>query len=148
MIRNYALDIEPKMLEELQFHLAQQHVSHVKVITDAMEDVPLEDAPVHHVIVSFVMHKVQPLSKGIDEIYRVRKPGCHCLFNGKKNVLNRGATRTSDPLERYDTDVSNRWIYSNFSGGSDYVLVLSKDRHMSALKLSPYNWCKFSGSAG
>lgn len=75
----FALDIEPKMLDELQARLAQQHIQNVKLITGAIEEVPVEDEVVDHVIASFVMHEVDPLSKGINEIHRVLKPGGHCF---------------------------------------------------------------------
>lgn len=128
----YALDIEPKMLEELQSRLAQQHVPNVKVITGAIEDIPLEDAAVHHVIASFVMHEVEPLSKGINEIYRVLKPGGHCLCLEWEKT----PSESGPPLEHriHSSDMTHAFQNAGFTVISqaapteaNYVLVLRKE---------------------
>ncbi len=75
----FALDVEPKMLEELKTRLEQHHVQNVELVDGAIESIPLENETVDHVIASFVMHEVEPLTKGISEIRRVLKPGGHCF---------------------------------------------------------------------
>lgn len=75
----FALDIEQKMLDELAARLRFQQFQNIELMHGPIECVPMADETVEHVIASLVLHEVDPLSKGIDEIRRVLKPGGHCF---------------------------------------------------------------------
>ncbi|WP_018131608.1 class I SAM-dependent methyltransferase [Effusibacillus pohliae] len=82
----YALDIEPKMLSVLKSKLEELHIENVEPVEGKIENIPLPDSSVDRVIASFVLHEVEPLSKGLEEIQRVLKKNgtCFCLEWEKK----------------------------------------------------------------
>jgi ubiquinone/menaquinone biosynthesis C-methylase UbiE len=69
----YAVDVEPKMLEVLQARSTEQHLSNICPIIGMIEDIPLQDGIADIVIASLVLHEVEPLSKGLQEIRRILK---------------------------------------------------------------------------
>lgn len=76
-----ALDVEPRMLEVLKQRAEEEGLSHVETVEGVVEEIPLPDASVNHVIASLVLHEVEPLAKGVEEIQRVLQSGgtCFCL---------------------------------------------------------------------
>lgn len=74
----YALDVQPEMLQVLQSKLEADNIANVQLVEGPIEDIPLPDNSVDHVIASFVMHEVEPLAAGIREIQRVLKANGHC----------------------------------------------------------------------
>lgn len=82
----YALDVEPKMLSFLEGKVEEEGLENIKLIQGVIEDIPLDNDSVNRVIASFVLHEVEPLSRGIDEIHRVLQEGgiCFCLEWEKK----------------------------------------------------------------
>lgn len=75
----YALDVESQMLEVLKGKVDEQELKNVELLEGIIEEIPLGNEQVDHVIASMVLHEVEPLSKGIEEIHRVLKPGGSCL---------------------------------------------------------------------
>jgi SAM-dependent methyltransferase len=75
----YALDIEPEMLKVLDQRIKDKGLKNVQLLEGAIEQIPLADLQVDKVIASLVLHEVEPLSSGIQEIKRVLKPGGRCL---------------------------------------------------------------------
>lgn len=75
----YALDIEQKMLSVLRDRVTSQGLTNVQLIEGPIEDVPMEDEVVDYVIASMVLHEVEPLSKGLQEVGRLLKKGGTCL---------------------------------------------------------------------
>lgn len=77
----YALDVEPQMLAFLKERVEADAVTNVELVQGEIEEIPLADHIVNHVIASFVLHEVEPLSKGLQEVYRTLQVGGHlfCL---------------------------------------------------------------------
>ncbi|QQE77059.1 class I SAM-dependent methyltransferase [Alicyclobacillus sp. SO9] len=73
--RVIAVDVEPKMLEELDRKLQENKVSNVELVPGEAADIPLPAETADHVVASMILHEVEPLSAGLAEIYRVLKPG-------------------------------------------------------------------------
>lgn len=71
----YALDVEPQMLQYLGKRVEEQKLDNVELIEGAIERIPLAGQIADHVIDSFVLHEVEPLEKGLQEMGRVLKPG-------------------------------------------------------------------------
>jgi len=71
----YALDVEPQMLQYLGKRVKEQKLDNVELIEGAIERIPLAGQIADHVIASFVLHEVEPLEKGLQEMGRVLKPG-------------------------------------------------------------------------
>jgi ubiquinone/menaquinone biosynthesis C-methylase UbiE len=71
----YALDVEPQMLQYLGKRVEEQKLDNVELIEGAIEHIPLAGQIADHVIASFVLHEVEPLEKGLQEMSRVLKPG-------------------------------------------------------------------------
>jgi ubiquinone/menaquinone biosynthesis C-methylase UbiE len=69
----HAVDIEPKMLEELKMRADEQGLSNVRPTIGVIEDIPLTDNVADVVIASLVLHEAEPLSKAFQEIHRVLK---------------------------------------------------------------------------
>jgi len=82
----YALDVEPQMLDALKERVNNQALENVQYVEGVIEEIPLKDSIADHVIASFVLHEVEPLSKGLQEIYRSLKGNgtCFCLEWEKK----------------------------------------------------------------
>ena len=71
----YALDVAKEMLHELQARAAKASLDNVAYIQGEIEQIPLDDEQVDHIIASMVLHEVEPLEQGLAEIKRVLKPG-------------------------------------------------------------------------
>lgn len=84
----YAVDIEPKMLDELKRRADAANIHHIRYVVSDLEDIPLEDDAVDKVIAAFVLHEVGNLSNALQEIKRILKPG------GKGLVLDWEAVET------------------------------------------------------
>ncbi|QQE72649.1 class I SAM-dependent methyltransferase [Brevibacillus composti] len=84
----YALDVAPQMLAVLQERVEEAGVANVQYVEGVIEEIPLPDQLVEHVIASLVLHEVEPLDRGLQEIYRLLKPGgtCFCLEWEKKET--------------------------------------------------------------
>ncbi|MCY0889202.1 MAG: class I SAM-dependent methyltransferase [Alicyclobacillaceae bacterium] len=66
-----ALDVEPRMLEVLKSNVEENLLTNVRYETGQIENIPLEGQSMKKVIASLVLHEVEPLEKGIEEIRRV-----------------------------------------------------------------------------
>lgn len=75
----FAVDIEPQMLNVLEERLTAQHISNAELIKGPIESIPMDDQSVDKVIASMVLHEVEPLTKGLQEIKRILKPGGLCI---------------------------------------------------------------------
>lgn len=126
-----SLDIEPKMLEELKSRLEQQHIGNVELVDGAIEDIPVEDEEFDHVIASFVMHEVEPLSKGISEIRRVLKSGGHCFcLEWEKTPSDSGPPLThrihSNDMKQAFLDAGFTVVVQEAPTEANYLLILRK----------------------
>jgi ubiquinone/menaquinone biosynthesis C-methylase UbiE len=73
--RVIALDIEPQMIANLKERMEKEGIQNIELLQGVIEELPLSNESVNHVIASFVLHEVTPLSKGLQEIYRVMIAG-------------------------------------------------------------------------
>ncbi|MED3500525.1 methyltransferase domain-containing protein [Brevibacillus agri] len=82
----YALDVEPIMLSVIKDKANEENLDNVVPVEGTIEQNPLEDEKVEHIIASFVLHEAEPLSQALKEIYRVLKSSgyCFCLEWEKK----------------------------------------------------------------
>ncbi|WP_077720561.1 class I SAM-dependent methyltransferase [Novibacillus thermophilus] len=71
----YAVDIEPKMLDELKRRAAAANIHHIQSVVSDLEDIPLKDDSVDKVMAAFVLHEVGNLSNALQEMKRILKPG-------------------------------------------------------------------------
>lgn len=62
----YALDVEPQMLAFLKERMEADGITNVELVQGEIEGIPLADHIVNHIIASFVLHEVEPLSKGLN----------------------------------------------------------------------------------
>ncbi|MDQ6597917.1 class I SAM-dependent methyltransferase [Bacillus salipaludis] len=75
----YALDLEPEMLAELQSRIDLQGSVNIQLIEGSIEDIPLSFDTIDGVIASLVLHYVNPVSRVLNKIRRVLKPGGYLL---------------------------------------------------------------------
>ncbi|MFC4600271.1 class I SAM-dependent methyltransferase [Cohnella hongkongensis] len=71
----YALDVAPQMLQYLGKRAKEEQLDNIELLEGQIEGIPLAGQTVDHAIASFVLHEVEPLKKGLQEIRRVLKPG-------------------------------------------------------------------------
>lgn len=127
----YALDVEPKMLSILKERKEEYGLTNVEVVEGVIEDIPLPDHVVEHVIGSFVLHEVEPLSKGLTEISRTLKAGGHlfCLEWEKKDE-EKGPPLDhrihSDDMQAALTEAGFTIVSRSFPTESHYVLIAQK----------------------
>ncbi|RKD24506.1 methyltransferase type 11 [Ammoniphilus oxalaticus] len=128
----YALDVEPQMLEMLKERSAEQGVVNIQFIEGKIEELPLADALVDHVIASYVLHEIDPLSAGLTEIHRALKKGgkCLCLEWEKKE------TEQGPPLHHriHSSDLQQAMeaagftiIEKSFPTDQHYILIAQKN---------------------
>lgn len=127
----FALDIESKMLEFMKEQINKQSIPNIDLIQGPIENIPLDDTKVDRVIASMVLHEVEPLSKGLEEIYRVLKPGGRCIcVEWEKKVTDQGP-----PLHHrvYSKDMEDAMKQTGFQdisisylSESVYVIAFSK----------------------
>lgn len=70
----YALDVAPQMLQYLEKRVKEEKLDNVDLIEGAIECIPVAGQIVDHMIASFVLHEVEPLEKGLQEMRRVLRP--------------------------------------------------------------------------
>jgi ubiquinone/menaquinone biosynthesis C-methylase UbiE len=127
----YALDVEPQMLELLKQRAQDGRVNNIKLLQGAIEEIPMENDKADRVIASLVLHEVEPLSKGLQEIRRVLKPAGRCLcLEWEKKPMEQGP-----PLEhRIHSDEMKKSFEENgftiltvtFPTESHYIIVAQK----------------------
>ncbi len=71
----HAVDVSTEMLEELKQRKDTAGVKNIELVQGTIENVPLDDKLADVVIASLVLHEVEPLEQGIQEIHRLLKPG-------------------------------------------------------------------------
>lgn len=127
----YALDIEPSMLSALDSKLKELNVQNVELVEGAIEDIPLQDDSVDRVIASFVLHEVEPLSKGLQEIKRVLIKGgeCFCL-EWEKKPMEQGPPLHhrihSSDMKKAMEESGFEIVDTVFPSDSHYILVIRK----------------------
>lgn len=127
----YALDVEQKMLDVLQTKLSEEQLENVTLLKGAIEDIPLDDLLVDHVIASLVMHEVEPISQGISELRRVLKPGgqCFCL-EWEKTLSESGPPLHhrihSSDMEKAFEEAGFTLVSIQFPTDAHYLLIVRK----------------------
>ncbi|MBY7142488.1 class I SAM-dependent methyltransferase [Virgibacillus sp. NKC19-3] len=91
----YAVDIEPEMLERLKENAEAANIQNIKPIVSDLENINLADHSVARVLNTFVIHEVTDLSRAMDEIKRILKPGGYLLLVDWEAV----ETESGPPLE-------------------------------------------------
>lgn len=76
----YALDIEQKMLEALNERNTRLKMDNIELVKGLIENIPMENNQVHRAIASMVLHEIEPLSKGLQEVKRVLKDDGQCIL--------------------------------------------------------------------
>lgn len=127
----YALDVEPQMLSVLQEKVKNERLENVTFVEGIIEDIPLPNEAVQHVIASLVLHEVEPLAKGLQEIHRVLKPGgtCFCLEWEKKTTEQGPPLQhriASDAMEEQMKKEGFEVITRHFPTESHYILLVQK----------------------
>lgn len=127
----YALDVEPQMLSVLKERVSEQGLNHIQYVQGEIENIPLGDAIANHIIASFVLHEVEPLSKGLQEIYRTLKDNgtCFCL-EWEKKEMEQGPPMHhrihSSDLEEAVKEEGFRVIGKSFPTDAHYILIFQK----------------------
>ncbi|UYZ15169.1 class I SAM-dependent methyltransferase [Brevibacillus sp. WF146] len=127
----YALDVEPKMLEVLEQRVKEQQFNHVELVEGKIEDIPMENNQVDRIIASFVLHEVDPLSKGIREIRRVLKSGGRCLcIEWKKKPTEQGPPLAhrihSDDMKKAFEENGFQIVHFAYPTEAHYIIVAQK----------------------
>ncbi|MCZ8513695.1 methyltransferase domain-containing protein [Paenibacillus filicis] len=127
----YALDVEPQMLEVLKQRIDEQHLKNIDLIEGAIENIPLDNDQVNQIIASFVLHEVELLSKGLQEIWRVLKSGGRCLcLEWEKKPMEQGPPLEhrihSDDMKKAFEDSGFQIVHFTFPTESHYIIVAQK----------------------
>jgi ubiquinone/menaquinone biosynthesis C-methylase UbiE len=84
----YAVDIEPQMLDMLKERAEKEQLHNIEYTESNLEDIQLPNEIADKAFIAFVMHEILQLSKALEEIKRILKPG------GKLLVLEWEAVET------------------------------------------------------
>lgn len=71
----YALDLSTKMLELIATRAKDAKLTNIQPLNTAIENIPLEDESVNHVLASLVLHELPDLPQALAQIQRVLKTG-------------------------------------------------------------------------
>lgn len=127
----YALDVEPQMLTFIEERVEEQGIRNINLVEGVIEEIPLADESVNHVLASFVLHEVEPLSKGLEEIHRVLKKGgsCFCL-EWEKKPMEQGPPLNhrihSEEMEKAFKKTGFTIAKQSFPTDSHYVIIATK----------------------
>ncbi|MGA8942827.1 MAG: class I SAM-dependent methyltransferase [Thermoactinomyces sp.] len=126
-----ALDAEPKMLEILKQKTDQHSLNNVELVKGTIEDIPLENNQVDRIIASLVLHEVDALSRAIQEIYRVLKPGGYllCLEWEKKAAEQEPPRRPrihSDKMKKILEENGFQLLQFSFPTKQHYMMIAQK----------------------
>lgn len=127
----YALDIEPQMLDFLKNRVQEEQLTNVEFIQGVIEEIPMDNEKVDFVIASFVLHEVEPLSKGLDEILRVMKPGGSCLcIEWEKKQMEQGPPLghriNSDDMKVAFLQKGFRDVTVSYPSDAHYIVIAHK----------------------
>ncbi|WP_078594765.1 class I SAM-dependent methyltransferase [Evansella clarkii] len=75
----YAVDIEPKMLELLDERAKGEGLTNIAYVVSNLENIQLDDNTADKAIISLVLHEVPDLTKALQEVKRILKPGGQVL---------------------------------------------------------------------
>lgn len=75
----YALDVEQEMLAYLKDRFTNAAITNIELVEGKIEEVPLENLSVDKVVASMVLHEIEPLEAGLNEIYRLLRKGGRCV---------------------------------------------------------------------
>lgn len=73
----YALDLSAKMLELIATRAVEADLANIQLLNASIDDIPLEDNTVDHVLASLVLHELSDLETALGQVHRVLKPGGH-----------------------------------------------------------------------
>lgn len=127
----YGLDIEIKMLNLLQEKIDENGITNIELLKGQIEEIPVSDQTVDHVIASLVLHEIAPLTQGLAEIHRVLKEDGYCLcLEWEKTDSASGPPLHhriySGDMELAFTNAGFRVIHKEFPTPSHYLLIVQK----------------------
>jgi len=127
----YALDVESQMLGVLMERTDEEALMNVQFVQGVIEDIPMDPEKVDKAIASFVLHEVEPLSKGLEEIKRVLKPSGRCLcIEWEKKPMEQGPPLEhrihSDDMKKAFEEHGFSVISTTFPSDSHYVIIAQK----------------------
>ncbi|OXM83019.1 class I SAM-dependent methyltransferase [Paenibacillus rigui] len=127
----YALDVEPQMLDFLKNRVQEEQLTNVEFIQGVIEEIPMDNETVDFVIASFVLHEVEPLSKGVDEILRILKPEgrCVCIEWEKKQTEQGpplGHRINSDDMKAAFLQKGFRDVAVSYPSDAHYIMIAYK----------------------
>ncbi|MBP1157031.1 MULTISPECIES: class I SAM-dependent methyltransferase [unclassified Paenibacillus] len=127
----YALDVEEQMLEVLKQRVNDQHLNNVELVEGVIENIPLENGQVDKIIASLVLHEVDPLSKGLQEIHRVLKSeGLILCLEWEKKPMEQGPPLHhrihSDDMKKTLEDHGLNIVTLMFPTEQHYLIVAQK----------------------
>lgn len=127
----YALDIEPRMLDVLRSRLEEEGITNVEFLQGPAEQIPLSDGTVQGVIASLILHEVESLVSGLEEIYRVLEDGGYlfCL-EWEDKEMDQGPPRShrihSSEMEQAMEKVGFTVVKRDFPTDAHYILLAKK----------------------
>lgn len=127
----YALDVQPEMLQVLNKRAAEKGLTHIKLVEGEIEQMPLPDQVADRVIASLVLHEVEPLSRGLEEIKRVLKPRGRLLcLEWEKKETEQGPPLShrigSDEMKRALQDAGFSIVRLTFPTEAHYIILAEK----------------------
>ncbi|MGG1573487.1 class I SAM-dependent methyltransferase [Fictibacillus sp. NRS-1165] len=127
----YALDLEKELLDVIQSQIEEQNISNIHLIQGKAQAIPLASSSIDIVIASLILHAVEPLSKGICEIYRVMKQGAYLLcFEWEKKESPMGPPIhiriPSEEMEALFLEKSFKIIKKVFPTDFLYIYIIQK----------------------
>lgn len=127
----YALDVEEQMLEVLKQRIDEQHLNNVELVEGVIENIPMGNDQVEKIIASLVLHEVEPLSKGLQEIHRVLKSDGLCLcLEWEKKPMEQGPPLHhrihSDDMKKTFEELGFKVVSLTFPTEQHYLVVVQK----------------------
>jgi len=127
----YGLDVEKEMLLYLKDRFTSEDITNVELVEGKIENVPLQDQMVDKVVASMVLHEIEPLKAGLNEINRLLRKGGRCLV---VEWVKKDATDGPPKNHRLDADILMKNIKENgfqnveitYSSEEIYVVCFNK----------------------
>ncbi|MEK5441004.1 MULTISPECIES: class I SAM-dependent methyltransferase [unclassified Fredinandcohnia] len=106
----YAVDIEQKMLELLKERANKASIENITYIQSDLENIKMEEDTVDKAFIAFVMHEIPNMTKALEEIKRIIKPGGKLLIVDWEAV----ESEMGPPLhERISSKEMENFLHSN-----------------------------------
>ena len=115
--RLIAVDIEPKMIDQVQQRVKQADVTNVETHVASAYDLPLEDESVDRAFMVTVLAEIPDPVQGLREVYRVLKPGG--MFSTTEEYMDPDYPRRATTIKwaeaagfEMDERFGNMWLYT------------------------------------